>query len=77
MQNFRLKFPQFKNFSNRNIIDYCMLLHDPLIQMSFSVFVRDLLCMYKEESEGTAVVEKPPVVTRAGRTIVKPIKLNL
>ena len=77
MVNIRKEVPQFEQFSDQSIIYYCMLLHDPRVQMTVSVFVRNILCMYKEETEGTTLLEKPPVVTRAGRVTRKPSKLNL
>ena len=77
MENIRREIPQFKTFSDRNIIEYCMLLHDPKIQMSVSVFVKNIMEMYKEETEGSNVSEKAPVTTRAGRLSRKPEKLNL
>ena len=77
MKNIREEIPQFKTFSDKNLMDYCLMLHDPRIQLPISVFVRNILCMYKEEVEGTSLLEKPPVITRAGRLCKKPNKLNL
>ena len=77
MKNIRMEIPQFETFPDKSIIDYCMLLHDPMIQMPVSVFVKNILGMYKEETEGITILEKPPVTTRAGRLSKRPIKLNL
>ena len=77
MKNIRKEIPQFETFSDKSIIDYCMLLHDPMIQIPVSVFVKNILSMYREEMEGTTILEKPPVKTRAGRMSKRPTKLNL
>ena len=61
LKNIRNEIPQLKVFSNKNLMDYCMLLHDPKIQFPVSVFVKNILCMYREELDGTTLTEIPPV----------------
>ena len=73
----RAEVSQLQNFSNRNIIDYCLNLCDSNIQMKFSIFVKNILEMYKEESEGTREKPELPTKTKSGREIRKPNKLNL
>ena len=69
---------QFEQFSNKNIINYCMLLNDQRIQMPISIYIKNILKTYKEETEGmTLIVRNTPIKTRIGRTIKKPVKLNL
>ena len=46
MRNIRKEVPQLAQFSDKNIIDYCMILHDQKIQMPTSIFIKNLLCMY-------------------------------
>ena len=77
MRNIRKEVPQLTQFSDKNIIDYCMILHDQKIQMPTSIFIKNLLCMYKEETEGLSISEERTIVTRMGRTVKKPNKLNL
>ena len=77
MTKIRKEVPQLELFTERNIIEYCMVLHDPMIQMPVAIFVKNLLCMYKEETEGTPLSEKPTITTRIGRVCRKPDKLNL
>ena len=77
MKNIREEIPQFKQFTDRNIIEYCMLLKDPIIQKPMSVYVKDILQTYKDETEGTMHVKNSPIKTRTGRISRKPTKLNL
>ena len=77
MKNIREEVPQLAQFSDKNIIDYCMILHDQRIQMPMSIFIKNILCMYKEETEGLSISEERTIVTRIGRTVKKPNKLNL
>ena len=77
MKNIREEIPQFKQFTDRNIIEYCMLLKDPMIQKPMSIYVKDILQTYKDETEGTMHVKNSPIKTRTGRISRKPTKLNL
>ncbi len=75
--NIRKKIPQFENFSEINIINYCLNLTDPNIQLTTAEFVRDILSMYREE---VVVPERPvanTIKTRVGRVIKKTQKLDL
>ena len=67
----------FESFTNKNIIDYCMTMNDSHIQMKMAMFAKNILTTYKEETDGSTEIIKPPVVTRAGRQTRKPVKLNL
>ena len=77
MKNIREEIPQFKQFTDKNIIEYCMLLKDPTIQKPISIYVKDILQTYKDETEGTMHVKNSPIKTRTGRISRKPTKLNL
>ena len=75
--NIRTEITQLQNFSNKNVMDYCLNLGDPNIVRSTSVYIKNILAMYKEETEGTRVLYEVPTKTRSGRTIRKPSKLDL
>ena len=68
---------QFKNLSDQNIIDYCMLMTDTNIQMITAKYVMDILNTYKEETDGPIITVTLPTETRSGRKIRKPEKLDL
>ncbi len=73
----KAEHPQFKDFTEENIINYCLNMNDVNIQKITAEYVRDLLNMYREEVD---VPERPvnnTIITRAGRVIKKPQKLNL
>ena len=63
--------------SHQNIIDYCMLLNDPITQLATAKYVMNILDIYKEEMGGPNINYEPPTETRYGRKIKKPIKLDL
>ena len=85
IENIRHKFtteirktiPQLLEFSNKNIIDYGMILHDQRIQIPMATYVKQVMEMYKEETEDTKEIIKPPIKTRTGRLVKKPVKLDL
>ena len=64
-------------FSNKNIIDYGMILHDQRIQIPMATYVKQVMEMYKEETEDIKETTKPPIKTRTGRLVKKPVKLDL
>ena len=66
---------QLESFDDRNIIDYCMVLNDKSIQEPMTKFIKQVLTAFKEEQSD----DKPslPTVTRSGRTVKAPQKLNL
>ena len=78
MAEIRKNIKQFENFSNENIIDYCMIMNDTSIQRPMAQYVKSVLQTYKEETEEKSEEEPtPPVVTRSGRTVKKPKRLDL
>ena len=68
---------QFRNLSDQNIIDYCMLMSDTNAQLITAKYVMDILNTYKEEIGGPSTTYTPPTETKSGRTVRKPIKLDL
>ena len=77
LQEVRESAPILQNFSDQNIIDYGMILHDERIQIHMATYVMKIMKTFKEESEGTRDIIKSPVKTRTGRLVKKPDKLNL
>ena len=67
----------FQSFTNKNIIDYCMTMNDPSIQMKMAKFAKNILSIYRDETGGKTEIIKPAAITRAGRQTKKPNKLNL
>ena len=68
---------QFRNLSDQNITDYCMLMSDTNAQLLTAKYVMDILNTYKEEIGGPSTTYTPPTETKSGRTVRKPIKLDL
>ena len=68
---------QFMNLSDQNIMDYCMLMNDTNIQFLAAKYAMDILNTYKEEMGGLSATYTPPTETKSGRTIRKPVKLDL
>ena len=54
-----------------------MNLKDTNIQLPISMYVKNILNTYKDETAGTIKISNTPVKTRAGRISKKPTKLNL
>ena len=77
IREIKSKIIQFETFSDKNIVDYCMNMHDTNIQMAIALYTKNILTTYREETDGPIPVDLPPVITRTGRQIRKPIKLNL
>ena len=76
-QKIKLEIPQFEHFSNINIIDYCLNMSDTNTQALIAKFIKNILNMYREETDMTKEPTKEPVKTRSGRTVKRPQKLNL
>ena len=67
---------EMKSFEDKHIIDYCMVLNDTSIQEPMTKFIKQILLTFKEEQSD---IIKPllPTITRSGRTVKAPQKLNL
>ena len=73
----RVKIPQIAEFTNKNIIDYCLNLGDNNIQMKFGILIKNILETYREEKDGLREKPELPTQTKSGREIRKPQKLDL
>ena len=77
MKDIKEEIHQFRQFTDKNIIEYCMPLKDPTVQKPFSIYVKNIMQTYKEETGGRIHVNKSPIKTRVGRISKKPSKLDL
>ena len=68
------KIPQMINFSPDNIIDYCMVLNDPNIQLPFAIYAKEIIDMFTEIKK-LQPNENVPLFTKSGRQVIKPIRL--
>ncbi len=75
--NIKREFPQFINFTDENIINYCLNMSDVSTQLVMAEYARGVLCMYREEVGGPVKSAPETIVTRVGRVSRKPQKLNL
>jgi hypothetical protein len=71
----RSNFAQLENFNKENIIDYGMIMNDSSLQEPMALFVKEILCKFKDET--LDIKSKMPTFTRSGRQVKKPTKLNL
>ena len=68
------KLPQMTDFSLNNIIDYCMVLNDPKIQLPFAIYAKEILEMFSEMKKLQPEIEMP-TITKSGREVKKPATL--
>ena len=54
-----------------------MNLTDNSIQMKFAIFIKNIILMYKEETEGLREKLDLPTHTKSGREVKRPKKLDL
>jgi hypothetical protein len=67
--------PTFKDFNQEHIIQYCLLLHDIRTIARTANYIKEIHIAFKEETEEKK--KQIPTVTRSGRTVKKPAKLDL
>ena len=72
----RLKCPKIAPLSNENIINYCLTLHDPDIQLPMAIYAKEITDSFKNI---TNLQSKPKtcVITRYGRQTKAPVRLDL
>lgn len=76
-KNIRVEVTQLGLFTNQNIIDYCLNMSDIKTQKSTALYCKQILQTYKDEIDGSKIMPDAPVVTKSGRLIKKPNKLDL
>ena len=78
MSKIKQKLPQMETFMDKNIIEYCINMKDENIQIPMAQYVKTILKIYKEERDEPNPPDiKQNIVTRAGRLVKKPVKLDL
>ena len=53
------------NFSPDNIIDYCMVLNDPNIQLPFAIYAKEIIDMFTE-IKNSSLMKMYPYSQKAG-----------
>ena len=74
--NIRNEIKQFEHFNDTNIIEYCMIMSDSNIHSSMTQYIKEILVAFKEEM-GEIKPILAPVITRSGRQVKVPEKLDL
>ena len=76
VKDIKEKFPLMTNFSNDNIIDYCLVMNDPKFQIPMAIYTKEIIDTFLEindlQSKSTC-----PQKTRYGRQTKRPEKLDL
>ena len=67
---------QMVQFPDENIVEYSLVMKDPLIQAPLAQFIKTILDTFREETQIKKAVEVP-ITTRYGRLVKKPQKLDL
>ena len=75
-QSIRQKITQFNEFSETQLIEYCLTMADENIYTSITQYIKDILMTYREE-KSEIIVPKPQIITKSGRLVKAPSKLNL
>ena len=76
-EKIRNEVTQLGQFSEKNILDYCLNMNDEKTQMYIAEYVKDILTVYKEETADSKPQQDIPVKTKSGRLVKKPKKMNL
>ena len=71
------KCPALQNFNSNNIFDYCILMNDPKIQLPMAIYAKEIIETYSEIQNLQSKPQDSPKVTRSGRQIKRPEKLDL
>ncbi len=74
--NIRKEIQQFENFNDTNIIEYCMIMSDHNIHGPTTQYIKEILVAFKEEI-GEVKPILAPIITRSGRQVKAPEKLDL
>ena len=76
-EKIRNEVTQLDQFSEKNILDYCLNMSDEKTQMYIAEYVKDILTAYREETADSKPQQDIPVKTKSGRLVKKPKKMNL
>ena len=70
------KCPQMASFSNDNIIDYCILMNDPVTQLPMAIYTKEIMETFSEINN-LQPKSTGPIITRSGRQVKNPDRLDL
>ena len=76
-EKIRNEVAQLDQFSEKNILDYCLNMNDEKTQMYIAEYVKDILTTYREETGDSKPQQDIPVKTKSGRLVKKTRKMNL
>ena len=76
-EKIRNEIAQLDQFSEKNILDYCLNMNDEKTQMYIAEYVKDILTTYREETMDSKPQQDIPVKTKSGRLVKKTRKMNL
>ena len=57
----------FEHFTQTDILNYCTIMHDDRIQITFSTLVKNILDKYREITEESGYIPPQDIQTRYGR----------
>ena len=73
--NIKQTITEFDNFNLDDIIQYCLLMHDTKTIAPMAEYVKKILITYREETNKKKT--EAPIITRCGRLVKKPVRLDL
>ena len=73
LDDIKQKIPQFEVFSAENIIQYCLSMVDRNTNLYIAIYVKKIFQAYRLEKSETPIL---PTITKSGRLVKKPDKLN-
>ena len=75
IDNIKGSTPQFRHFTDEGIMDYCLTMQDENLQLHTAKYIKEISIIYKEEKEENRVYV--PTITRSGRLVRRPDRLDL
>ena len=76
LQNIRHAIIQFKNFNEIQIVEYCLTMADKNTYTYITEYIKEMLNTYREEKSEVTIAQ-PQIITKSGRLVKPPMKLNL
>ena len=75
LKDMRNTIDQFHQFNDECIVQYCLLMNDHRTQLGIANYIKAVAETYKEEAEEKKT--EPTIITKSGRLVRKPIRLDL
>ena len=76
LENIRQKITQLKSFNETEIMNYCLTMADENIYIYITQYIKEILNIYREE-KSEVTKPQPQIITKSGRFVKPPKKLNL